>query len=367
MQADKIANRYEPRTRLRDAQTFEDFLAHDASRNRPVFLKLLKPEAAARSPENVFRYRRLQRELVDLRQPNLGAVLDCAEWNGRVYVVLEACEDGPFPEPARDVASADRAVKIVRGLAGALHEAHERGLLHGHLNRESVAFDASGAPKLIDFGAGLLLDLTAIRTTDEVRRVFRYLAPEQSGILRKPADARSDLYSLGIVFYELLTGQPPYTTDEANALISEHVSKAPSPLRAPGLSGSALEKILFKLIAKDPEDRYQTAAGLLADLDEYAAHRRSGTAPVAFEIGLHDRLRKPTFSTRLIGRERELARLREAVAEAKSGRGSVAFIHGEPGIGKTRLINELRAEVHSLGGFFVAGKCSQYDAGAPFK
>ncbi|MBV9463744.1 MAG: AAA family ATPase, partial [Verrucomicrobiae bacterium] len=365
---ERIAQRFEPLALLSESPIAQEFRARDLREGGEVALKLIRPETCRRSPENFFRYRRLLRECAPIRHPNLSAIVDTGEWNGGEYVAFEWTDALRFCDRT-DRATVDEAIEIMRAVCHGLEAAHSRGVLHGLLNAESVllALDLERVAQIRDFGIGLLLDLTRIREKADVRRIFRYLAPEQSGILRKPADGRSDLYSMGILFYELLAGAPPYESDEVNVLVSQHVSRAPQSLRERNEdTPRVLEQIVFKLIAKDPDDRYQTVGGVLADLDALAQRRLEGRGG-EFEIGLQDKLRKPSFSTRLIGREAELNRLRTALQLTRGSGSSVVFIHGEPGIGKTRLINELRAEVHGMGGLFIGGKCSQYDAGSPFK
>jgi len=371
MASDRIVQRYELLDKLGEDPVSEEYRARDTQDNRAVVVKLLRADACRRSAENLFRYRRVIRSLCELNHPGLCAVLAQGEWKDREYVVLEALPGDKLSKRHPGPMPVDEALRVMLAVCRGLDAAHQKGILHGLLNADSIVVsspDQGGNIQLREFGTGLLLDLTQIRDKRDVRRIFGSLAPEQSGILRRPADERSDLYSMGILFYELLAGSPAYLSEEANALISEHISRVPASLRGPdGSVPEVLERIVFKLIAKDPEDRYQTVAGVLMDLEMYAALRKEGREHTHFEIGLNDRLRKPSFATRLIGRETELNCLREAVEAARQGRGGVIFIHGEPGIGKTRLINEIRTDLHHLNGLFIAAKCSQYDAGTPFK
>ncbi|MBV9464130.1 MAG: AAA family ATPase, partial [Verrucomicrobiae bacterium] len=361
-----MADRYELRGKTGEDLVSEFYDAWDARENRPVRIQWVLAKAAQRSAENLFRFRRLQRELAELRHAHVVPILDQLEWEGREAIALDP-EGEPLVIGGDALPPAEAANRLVE-IATALQAAHDHGILHGSLHPACVRITADGNARLEGFGTVLLLDLTAVRAKENVRRVFGYLAPEQSGILRKPTDARSDLYSLGILAYEILSGAHPYPAEEANALISQHISRTPRSLREIRSEiPEALERVVFKLIAKDPEDRYQTAQGVLSDLNEIADALRAGRAPALAEVGLKDRVRKPSFSTRLIGRDDELARLRHAVSRAKNGKGAVVFIHGEPGVGKTRLINELRADVHAIGGLFIGAKCNQYDAGSPFK
>ncbi|MBV9463329.1 MAG: AAA family ATPase, partial [Verrucomicrobiae bacterium] len=346
-----------------------EYRAHDQREGRDVTLKLLHEQVCSRSTEGLYRYRRLIRDLEGLKHPSICPVYAHGEWNKRDYVVLAPPHGDALGKIDVREIDVSLAVHAILSAARGLEAAHRLGILHGSLNPESMLLHKNGdtAAELRNFGAGLLLDLTRVRGKDDVRRVFGYLAPEQSGILRKPTDGRSDIYSLGILFYQLLTGVPPYQSDDAHNLISEHISREPArPRERNPRIPDVLERIVLKLIAKDPDDRYQTLPGFIADLEQFEELARTGGS-LDFEIGRNDRLRELNFATRMIGREAELGLLRKGVAAAKEGRGTLLFIRGEPGIGKTRLINELRVDVHQAGGLFVGGKCHQYESGTPFR
>ncbi len=371
MSKEQILQRYELGEMIGEDLVSQEFKGRDRQEDRMVMVKLLKADVCQHSSEGLYRYRKLMRELVGIRHPELCTIYDYVECNGRDYVVTqwEKCE--LLSNMQAGTWSVERSLCTVQALSRGLDMAHQHGILHGLLNPESVLIrfnDKTPIVKVTNFGLGLLLDLTHIHTKKDIRRIFGYLAPEQSGILRKPIDARSDIYSLGILFYELLVGAPPYESEDINELISEHIAHEPARLHDRNTAVTEiLERIVFKLIAKDPEDRYQTLAGLSADLDEYQRMQKEGVPQIEFEVGRNDRALKLSFATRLIGREAELDRLRSRLWELKKNKGSICFISGEPGSGKTRMLNELRADVHRLGGLFISGKCYQYESGSPFK
>ena len=143
---------------------------------------------------------------------------------------------------------------------------------------------------------------------------FGYMSPEATGILRKPIDERSDIYSLGIIFYQLLTGRLPYEGREVSTLIHQHIAqKPPLPSEINRSIPPVMEKIILRLIAKDPLDRYQTVRGLMADLQEYMGRKSRGEA-LDFEIARSDRLKELTYTTRLIGRGKEYDALKDFVS-----------------------------------------------------
>ena len=119
-------------------------------------------------------------------------------------------------------------------------------------------------------------------------------------------------------------------------------------------------------MAKDPLDRYQTVVGLILDLEEYQRQRAEGKEVIEFDIGRSDRAGELDYTTRLIGRDKELDALKAAVSQSKEAKGSLCLVYGDPGVGKSRLIDELRTHVHSLGGIFVGGKGNQYEV-TPYK
>ena len=128
-----------------------------------------------------------------------------------------------------------------------------------------------------------------------------------------------------------------------------------------------LDNITLRLIAKEPSERYQSLKGLIHDLKEYQKQRKEGKALIDFEIARADRLAQISFSTKLIGRDKELTQLNNLLNLTKQGQGSLAFVFGEPGIGKSRLVDELRGSIHSLNGLFCGGKCYQYEFRTPYK
>ncbi|MDD4908251.1 MAG: SpoIIE family protein phosphatase, partial [Candidatus Omnitrophica bacterium] len=171
-----------------------------------------------------------------------------------------------------------------------------------------------------------------------------------------------------VLFYQLATGRLPYLAQDVSSLIHQHIAQVPdAPSKANNQIPPVIENIILRLIAKDPQDRYQSLSGLTFDLMEYQNQRSRGKQPVDFEIARFDKLRQLSFNTRLIGRDKELAELKGLLNKIKQTKGSLIFVFGEPGIGKSRLVDELRAHVYGLGGLFCGGKCYQYEFKTPYK
>jgi predicted ATPase/signal transduction histidine kinase len=250
----------------------------------------------------------------------------------------------------------DLVLSIGAQLAAALAELHGRGLLHLRLCPQAVAWQALSrratlaAPATGAAGPGLL-----------------YVAPEQTGRIEQQPDARSDLYALGVLLYELLTGAPPCRAQEALAQIHWHLAGIPEPpARCRPEVPALLSDLVLKLLAKSPDERYQSAAGVQHDLEacarEWAAHGRI----TPFALGQRGRGAALAAPARLYGRERELDRLLQTFEDVCAGRRALLLVEGWSGIGKTALIRQLAQPIAQRQGHFIAGKFDQVVRGVPF-
>lgn len=367
-----IAARYRIEQMLWEDSISQTFQAFDIKAERVVDIRLFREELSERPPETLFRFRNEIRELVGIESEHILKVFETGEFEGREYIVTEHLEPLFLSEYLLSKPfSVSEAIDLVLQISAGLNLLHQKGVIHRTIKPSSVVIsnkDGQITAKLTDFGVGLLLDLVEARTPQETIQLFGYMSPEATGILKKPIDERSDIYSLGIIFYQLLTGKLPYTGGDVATLIHQHIAQAPPPLeeinpQIPPIIGS----IALRLIAKDPLERYQVISGVTADLEEYRRQAAEGKTSVSFELGRFDRARTLNYVTRLVGREKELEVLKALVKDSLQAQGRLCFVAGEAGIGKSRLIDELREYTYSIGGIFVAGKCYQYEFRAPYK
>ncbi len=188
------------------------------------------------------------------------------------------------------------------------------------------------------------------------------MSPEQCGVLKRPIDERSDLYSAGVIFYRLLTGALPFTGDSFFSLTHRQMIGAPHP---PGSLNPDIprivDRIAIKLLEREPGDRYQSASGLIQDLDSFL----SGS--LDFEPGAIDRPPRPVFRSVLVGRNNELEQLRRQYDKTMSGKGGIALITGAAGTGKSRLVEELKESILGRGGVFIGGKCRRDEMNHPYR
>src|SRR5207302_908078 len=233
-----------------------------------------------------------------------------ARYNGRMALVLEDPGGAPVDRLLGRPLDVSHFLRIAIPLAGALRRVHERGLIHKDIKPANILMDAAGGGVwLTGFGIASRLprEHQAPALPEVIAGTLAYMAPEQTGRMNRSVDSRSDLYALGVTFYQMLTGQLPFAAADPMEWVHCHIARQPMPPneRVGGVPG-ALSAIVMKLLAKTAEERYQTAAGVEADLRrclvEWEATGRIG----AFLLGAHDVSDRLLIPEKLYGREREI-------------------------------------------------------------
>jgi diguanylate cyclase (GGDEF)-like protein len=305
-------------------------------------------------PQVVDAFRREAAVLASLTGADVPQVHCVGQVGNRPYLIMEfiqgrslriLVDEGPLPPST----VADLGAR----LATTLGVAHRAGLVHRDLKPENVIVRPDGSACLVDFG---LTCRTGTGSTGAGSYV--YSAPEQTGMLNLPVDGRSDLFALGVLLFEALAGRPPYQASDTAQLIQGHLTQPVPELRpwCPDVPAS-LEAIVRRLLAKDPDDRYQ-------DADTVAAGLRavSGGTPSSPQ-------RQPSRSSRpaggLVGRESHWRILTDRLARARRGEGGTVLVTGGAGVGRSRLVQELAAEAQRTGYLVISGECRPED-GRPF-
>lgn len=255
-------------------------------------------------------------------------------------------------------------------LTDTLQTVHDAGITHGGIKPHNILVHPNTLSiRLTDFITPLdIRDVSHfIYDPEFVRNTLAYTSPEQTGRINYRVDFSTDLYSLGIVFYELLTGHLPFYSRDPLELIHSHLAEeAP---RADSINPNLppiLAEIIAKLTLKQPEKRYQSAAGLLADLLRcQQAFTQTGHSQ-GFVLGQHDRSRRVIFISKMVGRQTESELIQDEYQQVMHGRFRSVFISGLSGIGKTRLIQELQKPLVKNRGYFTAGKFDQYQKNIPY-
>jgi beta-lactam-binding protein with PASTA domain/tRNA A-37 threonylcarbamoyl transferase component Bud32 len=250
------------------------YRAMDRQLERPVALKVLFPELSV-DRTFVERFRREAQAAANLSHPNIVPVFDWGEDDGSYFIVMEYVEGRPLsavlrdpqPMPPRQIAT------IGAGVAAALAFAHRHGVVHRDVKPGNVLITPDGDVKVTDFGIARAMNTEeSLTQTGAVMGTAAYFSPEQAE--GKGVDSRSDIYSLGVVLYEMAVGRPPFTGDSPVAVASKHVRDMPVlPREANPTVPPALEAVIMKAMAKDPDDRYGSAEELRADLLRFADGR----------------------------------------------------------------------------------------------
>jgi predicted ATPase/signal transduction histidine kinase len=262
-------------------------------------------------------------------------------------------------------------LRIAIRLAAAIGQVHARGLIHKDLKPANILVDmASGGVWLTGFGIASRLprERQALAPPEVIAGTLAYMAPEQTGRMNRSIDSRSDLYALGVILYEMLTGVLPFTASDPMEWIHCHIARQPvSPAERGSAVPAQMSAIVMKLLAKTAEARYQTAAGVEADLRRclttWEAHGRIDPFPLGGQDA-SDRLLLPE---KLYGREKEIGMLLAAFDRVVAdGRPELVLVSGYSGVGKSSVVNELHKALVPTRGLFAAGKFDQYKRDIPY-
>ncbi|MDB6043617.1 MAG: histidine kinase, partial [Gammaproteobacteria bacterium] len=294
-----------------------------------------------------------------------------SRYNARPTLVLEDPGGDPLDRLLGGPLDVSEFLRITIPLAGALRRVHERGLVHKDIKPGNILLDVvSGGVWLTGFGIASRLprERQNAEAPEVIAGTLAYMAPEQTGRMNRSIDSRSDLYALGITFYEMLTGTLPFTATDPMDWIHCHIARQPVPPSERVIAVPAqLSAIVMKLLAKIAEERYQTAAGVEADLrrcqTEWTALRRI----TLFPLGTQDVPDRLLIPEKLYGREREIdALLASFERVVANGTPELVLVSGYSGIGKSSVVNELHKVLVPPHGLFASGKFDQYKRDIPY-
>jgi WD40 repeat protein len=269
------------------------FQARQRALGRMVAVKMLQLGRRA-NPHVLARFRQEAETIAALKHANIIQIHEVGEWNGTPYLTLEYCEGGNLHQRhAQQPLRPQEAARLLELLARAVEAAHEAGIIHCDLKPANILFLADGTPKITDFGLALRLGEDAANQQKEIVGTPSYMAPEQTGWTRHRVGPATDVYALGAMLYQLLTGRPPFQGPTAVETIVQVVENEPVP---PGQLQPRvphdLETICLKCLAKEPERRYPTAADLAEDLRRYLAGEPIIARPVGWTERLIKRIRR---------------------------------------------------------------------------
>ncbi|MCF4966612.1 trifunctional serine/threonine-protein kinase/ATP-binding protein/sensor histidine kinase [Nostoc sp. CMAA1605] len=290
---------------------------------------------------------------------------------GNGYALIMADWGGISLETYLQQSSLDLAdiLSLAIQLADILHQLHLHRVIHKDIKPANILIHPQSKQiKLIDLSIASLLpkQIPEIQNPNILEGTLAYLAPEQTGRMNRGIDYRSDFYALGVTLYQLLTGRLPFLTNDPLELVHCHIAKIAPPAHTVNTDiPPILGAIVAKLMAKNAEDRYQTALGLKHDLEECYRQWQQTKSIAAFDLGQRDLCDRFLIPEKLYGREIEVQTLLDAFARVAQGTSEMMLVAGFSGIGKTSVVNEVHKPIVKQRGYFIKGKFDQFNRNVP--
>ncbi|UCD08025.1 MAG: protein kinase, partial [Dehalococcoidales bacterium] len=354
-----VDGRYQVIKKLGEGGKKKAYLVHDSKLDRDVAFALIKTENLdEKARKRITREAQAMGKLGD--HPNIMSIFEMDEINGQPYIVMPNMTGGDVEgliEKAPDhKLPLDQAISIAKAVCRGLDFAHSKGVIHRDIKPGNVWLTEDGTAKIGDFGLAVMSDVSRLTVEGMMVGTYSYMPPEQAE--GGEVTEKSDLYSLGAMLYEMVTGRPPFVGDDYVAVVTQHINNQPIlPTWHRADLSPALESLIMLLLEKDADKRPASASVVLqalesiekGDLKEETVETQSPTE-------------NPLYRRIFVGREQELKQLKTAFDSAMSGQGSLSMVVGEPGIGKTSLCEQLKTYVTLKGGKTLIGYC--YEEGS---
>ncbi|MBD2527606.1 hybrid sensor histidine kinase/response regulator [Nostoc sp. FACHB-133] len=356
--------------------------------NTGIILKVLKEDYP--TPSEITRYKQEYEITHSLNLSGVVKAYNLQEYQRTLVIILEdfggeslekliqESPGGYDPMPLPEFLGI--ALKITEILS----QIHAANIIHKDINPANIVSNLeTGVVKIIDFGISTQLSRTnpSFKNPNILEGTLAYMSPEQTGRMNRLLDYRTDFYSLGVTFYKLLTGQLPFVTNDVLKLVHCHIAKQPvSPHEVNSKIPEVISGIVMKLMAKNAEERYQSAWGIKADLSECLAQLQASGTISEFPLGTQDISDKFQIPQKLYGREAEvetlLAAFERVVAERSGRKGEretsqysrteMMLVAGYSGIGKSALVQEIYKPITQKRGYFISGKFGQFQRNIPY-
>ena len=344
--------------------------------NQPVILKKLKDDYP--TPEELTRYRQEYDIINSLNVDSVIKTYGIEKYQNTLILVLEdfggEALNSALLSFIKGLGEREKLESLVLPLAikiaDALGQIHAANVIHKDINPANIVWNkANNQLKIIDFGIASRLprEMPTLKNPEQLEGTFAYISPEQTGRMNRALDYRTDLYSLGVTFYELLTGKLPFQSDSALEIVHCHIAKTPIPVCEVNPDVPCIvSDIVMKLMSKNVEDRYQSAFGVKADLEQCQLQFETRGKIEAFELAQNDFSGRFQIPQKLYGRENEVNTLLQAFERISQGAGEMMLVAGYSGVGKTALVHEVHKPMTSRNGYFAAGKFDQYQRNIPY-
>lgn len=336
---------------------------------QPVILKVLKQEYP--SLTSLIRYKQEYEITHNLNLDGVIKVYSLEKYQASLVMILEDFGAESLKTIIKKQQFDLKAfLKIAIQITKILGEIHAANVIHKDLNSSNIVLNSQCQQiKIIDFGIATVLsrETPTIKNPNVLEGTLAYMSPEQTGRMNRAIDYRTDFYSLGVTFYELLTHQLPFNTTDAMELVHCHIAKQPLPPHEINYEiPIAISDIVMKLLAKTAEERYQSAWGIKVDLETCLAQLQAQGKITQLNLAQQDISDKFQIPQKLYGRKREVEALLTTFERVSQGTTEMMLVSGYSGIGKSALVQEIYKPITRQKGYFIAGKFDQFQRNIPY-
>ncbi len=344
------------------------YRAFSRSHDRAIVLKVLKENYP--TPQELARYRTEYKITQSLNLTGCIKAYDLQQYQNTLVMFLEDFGGESLKIwMQQQKFTVEELLRIAIATAESLGQIHAANIIHKDINPSNIVFNPDTRQlKIIDFGISTQLtrENHTLKNPNILEGTLAYMSPEQTGRMNRSLDYRTDFYSLGATFYELLTHQLPFDTDDVLELVHSHLAKQPlSPSEVNPEIPQIISDIVMKLMAKNAEERYQSALGIKTDLEECLNQLLGNNIISVFPLACQDISDKFQIPQKLYGREREIATILTAF-DRSSEQSAMFLIAGYSGIGKSAIVQELYKPITQKRGYFISGKFDQYQRNIPY-
>ncbi len=359
---------YEILEKIHEGRATVVYRGKKKQKQQPVIIKLLNSEYPAL--EEITHLRHEYKVLKDFTSERVVKPYSLEKYQNSFALILEDFGGQSLGQILRSKQlKITECLQIAIALAETLIDLDRVAVIHKDIKPGNIIINVqTGQVKLTDFGLSsqLFLEKQTISNLNLLEGTLAYMAPEQTGRMNRSIDYRTDFYSLGVTLYEMLTGTLPFTTHDQLELVHCHIAKQPVPPYLHKQIPSSVSDIVMKLLAKNAEERYQSAHGLKFDLETCLLQLQTTGEIKDFTPGQRDRGSQLLIPQKLYGREKEVATLMDAFWRVSQGATEMLLVSGYSGIGKTSIVNEVQKPIVTARGYFITGKFDQFKRDIPY-
>lgn len=369
-----VFDKYKLVKQFADNSFYSEYLGKNIETDEDVYVKIINPDKFTRYEIDKICFSNECAQIKSFDNPDILKLYAVGGYSNTMCIVSEYVPGfmllKTFLEEKNSFGIRE-SLEIIQRLAQALKYAHSKGIIHRGVRSTSIGVvlkditspekEITGI-KLFDFGVSQIIDYTNI-TSEQIDDNFVFMAPETTGLLDHKVDARSDLYSLGILLYRFLTGHYPFHADTIDSMVYQHVAVMPkSPSEYNPTVSPEVSEMVLRLLAKDPEQRYQSADELITDIDRYfhtSPDHTVSTDKTSILQNMENR-------SKIVSRKNELAQIRNLYTRALKNEGHFCIVRGPIGCGKSDLLSSLTSELADSGIPYLRARFSSHSSGTPY-